>query len=113
MLYRETANQQIAALKHKVKTNQIKAPTIVEEAQVVAKTKTEEVIIVYYSYDQAKINSQEYLNEQQGGIDRGKSKIKNTITALKYAKQAFQLKDTMYKSAADQLLSYYWIKVRI
>ncbi len=47
MQYRETANQQIAALKHKVQTSQIKAATLIEEAKVVAETKIEQVITAY------------------------------------------------------------------
>ncbi len=43
MQYRETANQQIEALRHKVKTSEIKAETLVANAKIQAETKTEEV----------------------------------------------------------------------
>ncbi len=47
MQYRETSNQYIEGLKHKVKTSVIKAKTMIAVAKIKAKTKTEEVRVKF------------------------------------------------------------------
>ena len=50
---------------------------------------------------------------QQGEIDGMKNKCTNLLNVFKYAKLNFNLKNTINKSAVEQLLSYYWVKVNL
>jgi len=88
-------------MQNKLLTSNIVSTNLVHTANINASAKTTE----------ANLLSQALLKIGQGEIQGTATKVASLIAAFKYAKVNFKLKDTINKSAAEQLLSYYWIKV--